>query len=189
MNKLTVFISSTMKDLVKERDAVEKVVTQLGAECLRAETYQAPGKSSYDVCMEMARACDIFIGIYGRRYGSHDPITGKSITEMEYEEAYKQRPRKILVFIKDTQSYEKRQKEFLRNILRFREGYFCNRRFSSVRQLKTYVREDLEVWIADMIHLVPKLEVENALLRLKIKAKEDVLQTVIRQYGLPLDIS
>lgn len=33
------------------------------------------------------RECDIFVGIYARRYGSIDPATGMSITELELHEA------------------------------------------------------------------------------------------------------
>jgi nucleotide-binding universal stress UspA family protein len=33
------------------------------------------------------RECDVFVGIYARRYGTVDPESGKSITELELEEA------------------------------------------------------------------------------------------------------
>jgi len=33
------------------------------------------------------RECDIFVGIYAHRYGTVDPATGKSITELELDEA------------------------------------------------------------------------------------------------------
>jgi hypothetical protein len=33
------------------------------------------------------RECDVFIGIYAHRYGTVDRVTGKSITELELEEA------------------------------------------------------------------------------------------------------
>jgi hypothetical protein len=33
------------------------------------------------------RESDLFVGIYARRYGAVDPATGKSITELELDEA------------------------------------------------------------------------------------------------------
>jgi hypothetical protein len=33
------------------------------------------------------RECDIFVGIYGRRYGTIDDVSGRSITELELDEA------------------------------------------------------------------------------------------------------
>jgi hypothetical protein len=39
------------------------------------------------VCLERVRSSDVYLGIFGMRYGSVDEETGQSITELEYREA------------------------------------------------------------------------------------------------------
>ena len=82
MDRLRIFISSTMKDLQPERDAVEKAISTFRFETVRAETIGAQPLSSREACLEMARECDIYIGIYGGRYGWIPPGDEFSVTEM-----------------------------------------------------------------------------------------------------------
>jgi hypothetical protein len=38
-------------------------------------------------CLRLVRAANVYLGIFGMRYGYIDPSTGKSFTHLEYEEA------------------------------------------------------------------------------------------------------
>ncbi len=188
MNKMSMFISSTVNDLTEERNAVERLVTQLGGLCWRSETYVAPGKSAYEACVEMAKKCDVFIGVYGQRYGYVDSVAGKSVTEMEYDAAFDYKPRKILIYIKDISPREKEQLEFLRKVQNFRNGYFRHKFFSSTRELKNQLKVDLLAWITERVQIASQLESENAVLRAALRTKDEFLETVIREYALPFNI-
>ena len=85
MDQLKLFISSTQKDLQEERNSVRAAVEQLGHTCLRAETYSAPGASPKTACTLMARECDVYVGVFGSRYGFVVPELGISATEMEFK--------------------------------------------------------------------------------------------------------
>src|ERR1017187_2323201 len=101
MERLKVFLSSTQRDLQLERDGAEALVSELGHECLRAETLDAPGCSPLDACKAMAEQCDIYVGIFGCNYGFRVPQFGISATEMEYRTARSADPGKIFVYVKD----------------------------------------------------------------------------------------
>ena len=40
-----------------------------------------------DECLRIVRSCNFYVGIYAMRYGSIDEKSGKSLTQLEYEEA------------------------------------------------------------------------------------------------------
>ena len=100
MERVRVFLSSTQTDLQPERDGAEAVIARLGHECLRAETHDAPGSSPEEVCRRLARDCDIYVGVFGGRYGDRVSALGCSATEMEYREARTSNPKKVFVYVK-----------------------------------------------------------------------------------------
>ncbi|UCC65657.1 MAG: DUF4062 domain-containing protein, partial [Anaerolineae bacterium] len=90
----------------------------------------------------MARQCDIYLGIYGTRYGWVPPGDRVSVTEMEFQEARKQ-GKDILVYVKDVPEREEAQVEFLRRVEDFDEGYFRRPYFTTPEQLAEWVKEDI----------------------------------------------
>jgi len=52
------------------------------------ETFGSDEARSLDYCLEQVRSSDLFIGLYAERYGSLDSKTGRSITELEYRQAF-----------------------------------------------------------------------------------------------------
>jgi hypothetical protein len=52
-----------------------------------------------DECLRKVRSCRAYIGIFAMRYGSVDHETGKSITELEYEEAQRFHLRSLIYLI------------------------------------------------------------------------------------------
>jgi glycosyltransferase involved in cell wall biosynthesis len=86
--RLRVFVSSTMEDLANERDLVCRKLKDFNCEPVNAEALVPTGKSSWESLRDEIRSCDLFLLIVGDRYGSvPDASDGRSVTEMEYDEA------------------------------------------------------------------------------------------------------
>lgn len=97
-----IYISSTCKDLKKEREAAAKAVRRLGHQPIAMEDYVAADNRPVDKCLEDVRSCDAYIGIFAWRYGYIPGGYDKSITHLEYEEAGKAGiPRLIFILHED----------------------------------------------------------------------------------------
>jgi len=85
--KYQVFISSTFSDLIEERKKILDVL--LMADCIPAgmEAFVATDIDQFEVIKKVIDICDYYILIIGKRYGSVNPKTGISYTEMEYDYA------------------------------------------------------------------------------------------------------
>lgn len=188
MDRIKVFVSSTQADMQQDRDQVEMVITKLGHECLRAETHTAPAKSPIQACRGMAHDCDIYIGVYGSRYGSIDDEIGTSITEMEYDEARAENPGKILIYIKQQNEYEPRQHQFLTKVQDFHKGYFRHEFFDTLDRLRQQVEGDLIAWIAERVHGIKSMEKELHLLRIKTVTLQNYYRQVGELQNLPKEI-
>lgn len=98
--KYQVFISSTYADLVEERKKVLDIL--LMADCIPAgmEAFVATDAEQFEVIKKVIDLCDYYILILGQRYGSVNPTTGISYTEMEYDYAIEKKI-PVLVFAVD----------------------------------------------------------------------------------------
>jgi hypothetical protein len=94
---MMVYLSSTLKDLGPERQAVKDV---LGGECVVIESYTANERGVRESSLTDVEGCDVYIGLIGGRYGFIPPGETRSITELEYEKA-RERGKPTLIFIKD----------------------------------------------------------------------------------------
>lgn len=94
---MRVYLSSTLNDLLPERQAVKEV---LGGECVVVESYTADKRSVRESCLADVAGCELYIGIIGRRYGHIPDGENRSITELEYHQAVAHGI-PTLVFIKD----------------------------------------------------------------------------------------
>jgi len=86
---LSVFVSSTYKDLKEYRSAVKDSISKCdlffrGMESFGADPSGLPPAS---LIIREVRRADVYLGIFGVRYGSIDPVTGLSMTELEFREA------------------------------------------------------------------------------------------------------
>ncbi len=184
MERLKVFISSTQKDLQQERNSAEEIIAKLGHDCLRAETFDSPGFSSEDACRIMSSNCDIYIGIYGERYGSIVPKLGISATEMEYKEARSHNPGKVFVYIKKVDNIDLEQKKFLEEVQNFSNGYFRHEKFRDPNQLAEQIHRDLITWTTQKVRQALWKEIEAKALRDKVAH----LSRVMTLYGIPEDL-
>src|SRR2546422_418934 len=102
MERPRVFISGVITAMTHLRNPIAKMLEQdLGYEVTLSERHGSLPRTSVAACRKWAQECDIFIGIYGHTYGTIVPWLGISITEMEYLEARKHNPEKILICVQE----------------------------------------------------------------------------------------
>ncbi len=84
--KLQVFVSSTYTDLIEERQAAVQAILDAGHIPAGMELFKA-GKSQMQTIKKWIDESDVYMLILGARYGSIEPVSGKSYTQLEYEYA------------------------------------------------------------------------------------------------------
>jgi hypothetical protein len=85
--RLQVFVSSTQADLLEERQEAVETILKAGHIPAGMEHFAADNDSSLDVIKEWIDESDVYMVIVGFRYGSIEPKSGKSFTQVEYEYA------------------------------------------------------------------------------------------------------
>lgn len=88
IRRLTVFLSSTGKDLAGYREAVRRHLDRADAFlCDASEAWGARPLSAVPLCRQRVAGCDVFIGLIGHYRGWEPDPAGdpRSITEMEYD--------------------------------------------------------------------------------------------------------
>ena len=84
-SKLQVFISSTFLDLKEERQAAVEAILRSGHLPAGMELFTAGDKSQWEIIQRWITESDIYVLILGGRYGSIEPGSGMSYTELEYD--------------------------------------------------------------------------------------------------------
>lgn len=116
-----IFISSVMRDFGPQRAAAKEAVLRLRQVPVMAEDFGALPISSQTACHEGVRASEIYVGIYGPRYGYIAPSSDVSATEEEFNEA-RRRGLPILCFEQNGLK-ELAQAAFLQRIKDYETGY------------------------------------------------------------------
>jgi uncharacterized protein DUF4062 len=98
--KYQVFISSTFKDLVEERQDAIRTVLDLGHIPSGMEIFPAADVEQFEYIKKVIDECDYYVLIIGGRYGSMD-AAGVSFTEKEYDYAVGQK-KTVLAFVHGT---------------------------------------------------------------------------------------
>jgi len=81
--KFKIFVSSTLLDLQRERQAVEEALHRMCTASSNLEYFSSqPGTP-----MEEVSRADVYVGIFAHLYGYIDPESGLSMTELEYRKA------------------------------------------------------------------------------------------------------
>lgn len=109
--KFQVFVSSTFTDLKEERQAAVEAILSSGNIPAGMELFSAGDESQMTVIKRWIDESDIYLLIFGGRYGSVDPHTGKSYTHLEYEYALEIGKPLFAVIINKSSLDEKIQKE------------------------------------------------------------------------------
>lgn len=99
--KFPVFVSSTYEDLIPYREGAQRVLIRLEQTIKGMEYFGSNPNKPLDVCLNSVRECKIYVGIIGMRYGSIESTTGKSFTQLEYEEAIRNNIPTLMYIISD----------------------------------------------------------------------------------------
>lgn len=88
--KYQVFVSSTYKDLQRERQEVMQALLELDCIPVGMELFPAADDDQWTLIKGLISDCDYYVLIVAGRYGSIDKKTERSYTQMEYEFAIEQ---------------------------------------------------------------------------------------------------
>jgi CheY-like chemotaxis protein len=149
-----VFVSSVIDGFQEERRAVQEAVSALSdshpVRATLAEDLPAGPAAPRDATLRAVEESDIYLGIYGLRYGYVDPETGVSATEAEYRTA-RELGRPVLVFIQnpgDGDEREPRQEAFVGDVMDYGGGHYVAF-FDNADQLRYEAYRSLERLIAE----------------------------------------
>src|SRR5260221_4248509 len=145
MNARRVFISSVIRDFGAERKAARAAVESLRQIPIMAEDFGAKPSSAQAACLEGVRDCDMYIGIFGARYG-YVGKSGISATAEEFNEA-RQKGRDILCFVLEGKK-EAEQEAFLQTVKGYETGYHVAF-FGNLVELKDKIVQRLHDLIAE----------------------------------------
>ena len=99
--RLQIFISSTYIDLIPERQAAVAAILKSGHIPAGMELFTAGDRSQMDTIKQWIDESDVYMLILGGRYGSVEPTSGISYTELEYDYAVQQSKPLFAVVITD----------------------------------------------------------------------------------------
>lgn len=105
--KLQVFVSSTFNDLIEERQAAVAAILKAGHIPAGMELFTAGDRSQLETIKKWIDESDAYMLILGGRYGSIEPGSGVSYTELEYDYAQQQGKSLFTVVIKEDALEEK----------------------------------------------------------------------------------
>lgn len=101
---VSIFVGSTFEDLKKYRRAAENALTQLGMSVTSMEHFGSKSGTPVEECLTIIRTCQLYVGIFGMRYGSVPEGYVMSMTHLEYEEAQRcNLPSLIYILDEDSQ--------------------------------------------------------------------------------------
>ena len=142
--RLRVFVSSTLRELAPERRAARTAIEQLNLAPVMFELGARPHPPQ-DLYRAYLEQSDIFVGLYGERYGWVAPGDEVSGLEDEYRLAPHEMPK--LVYVKEGVEREPRLQELLDRIKGDdRVSYVY---FTDADQLAELVRSDLATLLAE----------------------------------------
>lgn len=84
MKKFQIFVSSTFTDLIEERQTAVEAILDGGHIPAGMELFKPEDKSQLETIERWIKNSDVFMLILGGRYGSIEPKSKKSYTELEY---------------------------------------------------------------------------------------------------------
>ncbi|MEH8295433.1 DUF4062 domain-containing protein [Klebsiella pneumoniae] len=204
--KLQVFVSSTFTDLIEERQAAVSAILKAGHIPAGMELFTAADRSQMDIIKNWIDESDVYMLILGGRYGSIEPTTGKSYTELEYDYAVEKGKALFAVVIKE-EALEQKVKEhgtdflerdepkslseFKKKVLSNMSSFFEDVKdirlcvheslsnFSTNRKLKGWVSADEIIDTHDLAEEIKKLNEENRKLKSDIENKDKKIKSLL----------
>ena len=114
---IRIFLSSVQSEFQAERRALREAIERIGDFCVCMEGYGAVSTGPREHDDRLVAECDLWACLVGTRYGSLDPETGKSYTELEFDAAEQHRL-PCLVYVRQPAGVEvePRQADFIRRL-------------------------------------------------------------------------
>ena len=157
--RLQIFISSTYIDLIPERQAAVAAILKSGHIPAGMELFTAGDRSQMDTIKQWIDESDVYMLILGGRYGSVEPTSGISYTELEYDYAVQQSKPLFAVVITDGSLEQKvksggtafLEKENPKELALFRNKVLSNISsfFDDTKDIKLCVHETLADFAAN----------------------------------------
>jgi hypothetical protein len=150
----SVFLSSTYIDLKLHREAVKAVIQRMSFSFVGMEDFAPSSAAPVSYIRQQVERAGLYMGILGMRYGYVDPGTGRSMTELEYEQALAS-DKQLLLFVMDkdapiTVEMVETDPEAYAKLLAFRnrvlDRHMC-RFFTTRADLVTKAEDALRVWM------------------------------------------
>jgi len=134
-----IFISSTVAEFEKYREAARKAVELMGDRPVMCEEFGARPYASDIACIAEVESSDIYLLIMGDKFGFVGP-SGESVTQMEFHAA-KALGKPILAFVQEC-SMDASQAAFRKEVEDFTSGFFRST-FNSPEELKDCIVKSL----------------------------------------------
>lgn len=109
--RLQVFVSSTYLDLIEERQSAVSAILKSGHIPAGMELFTSGDQSQWKIIERWIDESDVYMLILGGRYGSVEPESGLSYTELEYNFALESGKPLFAVVINDAALDQKIQRE------------------------------------------------------------------------------
>ena len=153
------FVSSTFTDLIHERQAAVSAILKAGHIPAGMELFTSGDKSQMDTIKRWIDESDVYMLILGGRYGSLEPSSGVSYTELEYDYAVEQGKPYFAVVINEKalevkvreHGTEMMEKENPKELKMFRDKVLSNISsfFDDSKDIKLCVHESLSDFAAN----------------------------------------
>lgn len=148
--KKRIFLSSVQKEFVAERRALRDYLQgdplmNRFFEVFLFEELPAADRRADQVYLEEVDRCAVFIGLFGRDYGSED-AGGISATEHEFNRAT-ETGKLRLIFVKDADDAARHPK--MRSLIRKAGNQLIRRRFGTIAELTAALYASLVVFLDD----------------------------------------
>lgn len=90
---MKIFLSSTFRDLESHRSVLLDTLRKMGPDIriLAMEDFGASASAPIELSLKKVKEADIYVGVFGWRYGTIDARSNMSITEAEYRTALAKR--------------------------------------------------------------------------------------------------
>ncbi|WP_411720891.1 ATP-binding protein [Mycetocola sp.] len=142
--RLRVFVSSTLKELAPERKAARTAIERLHLAPVMFELGARPHPPR-DLYRSYLEQSDVFVGLYGDRYGWVAP--GEEVSGLADEYLLSPRTMPKLIYIRESESREPRLTELLDRIRSDDSASF--KYFSEPRELRGFLEADLATLLAE----------------------------------------
>ena len=142
--RIRVFVSSTLRELADEREAVRSAIERLRLAPVMFELGARPHPPR-DLYRSYLAQSDVFIGIYGASYGWVAPEEEVSGLEDEYNLASPEMPK--LIYVKDTDTRDERLTHLIARIQADDTAAYLH--FHTAADLEEHVAGDLAMLLAE----------------------------------------